>query len=124
MSQVNHVLNIQAKNCVTDKVVRVSLGMYRRSANAKTNIFTDSPKVGDIYYEFEETWERPRSDEKAKRKRRLSQNPTGRKFKYVDHVTSEFVENMKKNEHKDILKEYLVLVLPQDFTYYRLRKIQ
>lgn len=120
MSQVNYILNIQEKNCVTDKIIRVSLGMYRRSANAKTNVFTDHPKAGDVYYEFNETWERPRGDEQGKHKRRISQELTGRRFCFVDSVTTpELVEDTKKYKHKDIL----VLVHPEDFTYLRLRQI-
>jgi hypothetical protein len=102
--------------------IRISTKFYRRSPNSKTHIFNENHKAGDIYYEFEETWEKPRGDEGGKHKQRLIQTPTGRRFRYVDNVTNELVEDTKKYEHRDVLKGYLILVT-QDFMYCRLKQI-
>ena len=116
-----------------NSVFRTTMLFYRKSADDETHVYNDDPKSGDVYHEFEETWERPRCDEDfgtadyeqrvKSQRRRLTQVSTCKKFHYVDRITSEFAEDRLSHDHEDILKGYLVLTKPEDFSYLRLKQI-
>lgn len=103
------------------KILVADMLMYRRSANADTNIHGDSLKKGDLYFEYEETWHGIRSRPENElvlgelKKWRVSQRATGRKFRFVENMTPEQIADSPK-EKKRYEGYDLVLFRPEDFT--------
>lgn len=104
--------------------IRITLKLYRRDRDDPKHVLSERAEVrGGVYHEFEETWERPRSDAPGQRKHqhRVAQRPTGRSFRFVDRVTGEYLEGRPDERARS--RGLLVLTIPEDFTFLRLARV-
>lgn len=108
----------------SSKLIRVDVTLYRKSPESTTTIVNDERVSGDLYREYAETWERPYGEEHVDEKTRLSQNWTGREFKYVTTYSSEFVEDMQKIKGVDMLEGHVAILDPTDFSYIMLKEVK
>jgi hypothetical protein len=106
-------------------MLRITRKFWRRSAQDEKNILSasisDKQRPG-LWLEFEETWECPRGVDIARNKKRVSQSATGKVYRFLDHVTPEFLEDNAKERRRS--KNCLVLMLAEDFSCLRLLKVR
>ncbi len=103
--------------------MKITIKFYRRSANSRRHVYNDRPHRGDVYEEFKETWIKigeMRSDGSVPKKR-LSQRATGRKFRFLDRITPEGLEDSLNEFYR--CRHLLCLNDPKDFTILRLGKV-
>ena len=103
--------------------MKVKRKFYRRSASSRDHVYNDRPHKGDVYYEFEETWLRlgETLPDGTVPKKRLSQRSTGRRFKFLNRVTSEALIDSPRRPRRG--NTCLLLTDPMDFTVLRLEEV-
>lgn len=99
--------------------MKATITFYRRKASSKTHIYNEHRREG-LWYEFEETWYKPDGDELGRFKRRLSQKTTGKVFRFVNHVSPEYLQDNPKAARGVQLQ----IMLPEDFTILQLNRVR
>lgn len=91
----------------------VAKGTFLRERRDADDITSFFDVAGKVFFEYYEVWERDRGDEECKTKRRMSQRPTGRRFKALDVIPGERFYD----------RSIPYVTRPCDFTYIRLREL-
>jgi len=103
--------------------MKTTMLFYRRSPESRKHVFNDCPRAGEEYEEFEETWVRLGEMRRNGTipKKRLRQRKTGRRFKFIDRISPEAIDDSRKERRFSAF--CLLLTDPNDFTFLRLREM-
>jgi hypothetical protein len=115
------VPNLLEQTMLSREPMTVQTNFLRRSPDAKGLLDDEGREPGAVYTEYVEVWKRLDGVELSTNKERVSQVATGRRFAFVDQVTSERYDDDASVKAETDPMPYILS--PSDFTFYRLREV-